>query len=97
MPSTRKLATRDVQVKREVQVVEVTYMTISDAAKYVGVTSRTIHKWIKEDKIDKHYLMQLPSGRVVVNVHGLVRPIPKRPKTYNKVHQNIRMGFTHGI
>ena len=77
------------------EITRDSYLRVSEAAKYIRVYPKTLYKWIKEGKIQRKFIMYLPNGVMLVKVEGLIRPRKRRPKTYNKVHQNVKNGITH--
>ena len=71
------------------------YLKVAEAAIYLRTHPKTLYKWIREGKIQRRFVMELPNGTMIIKVEGLIRPRKRRPKTYTKVHQNVRNGITH--
>ena len=60
------------------------WVTIPEAAKFLDVHVDTVYRWIRERVILKKWIAYRPSGRMMVNVYGLLEPTKTKRKKHAK-------------
>lgn len=70
--------------------MDIEYLTIRQAAAYIGVSRRTLYLWIKQGKVE---FIRIPSGSIRVVRASLIRPAtpdhPTRLQRLPKVDKEL--------